>query len=819
MTGNQAPPRPPCLPVRCLRAFVRTIASSRLHDVIHVAWVMAKILLVTLFLVWAVGIPSALLPDRWKSVTAPFEIAFQRITWNPLRGILLHRVSVTDPDWQAKPLLAADELLIRPHYRAWLKGDWKFSRCDVAGGTIRLPLHEGADDLIVRDIEGSYIMLPLLTQLSLRARSDVDAQISVTGVIHEQADAPDKAPVDVLGVVRSIRQSLSNTPVWITTLRARMRDANFDTPPQVSVVFQIDPRDKARTKTDMVIETGSLVYREQQYDGVRCEALLSADRIAIPRFRVVQGERTFTLAGAYRRGEDIFDAHAVNQLPPPAVLPLIPAPWLEHLDEWGISFSGNLQAEAWIGPCRLKDVPRHWGGWASIEDARINEVPVHKAFASFKRTPDRLAIEDGVVDGGSGAGRGKGSFAVITDFSNRVVHLDIDAAIELRQFGAILPRGLRGVADMFEITDAPVAFRGTVDIPIDDANRTVSSGFIAGTNVIFRGVPVTGVNTWMIYSNDTVYLEDFRVTCATGGVTGRLELDLRREQYGINLDITTNPKTIAPMAGASFARHFKPYRFTDQILVQARGVVDVKNDRDTDLDIFISGQSIGAGPLLCDRLLVQAHRGPGLLTVSNIQATIFQGSATGRLVVTMKPGKRDKFELSINARDLLMDRVVSHFRGSSSQTYEGMIDLAIDLRGHHPDQPGWTNLTGTGAMEVKDGKLLRIPLFGGLSTLLSKIYPGFGFSEQNRMTATLEFKDGAVYSRDVKLAGNMLSLSAHGYFRYSNYLNFYVQVHPFRDGTLASALRLVTFPISYLLEFKVTGPVQDPVWRPSNLPL
>jgi len=39
-----------------------------------------------------------------------------------------------------------------------------------------------------------------------------------------------------------------------------------------------------------------------------------------------------------------------------------------------------------------------------------------------------------------------------------------------------------------------------------------------------------------------------------------------------------------------------------------------------------------------------------------------------------------------------------------------------------------------------------------------------------------------------------------------------------RKGVAASVLRVLTFPVSKLFEFTLQGTVEDPEWRPTNLP-
>jgi len=274
---------------------------------------------------------------------------------------------------------------------------------------------------------------------------------------------------------------------------------------------------------------------------------------------------------------------------------------------------------------------------------------------------------------------------------------------------------------------------------------------------------------------------------------------------------------VAPMAGTNFVRHFKPYHFSDDVFIRADGLIDVADDRETDLQVHLSGKQIGQGRFTFDHLLMQARRTPGRLDITNMVGSIYQGQVTGSLAIVFSP-QNDMFDLDFETRDLSFDRLLSRLAGSSTNQYEGRVYAQGRLRGPFPDSPGWTNLTGAGNLRIEDGRLFLIPVFGGLSSLLSRIYPGLGFSEQNLAEATVTLRDGAIHTDDLKLGGTLLSLSAKGSYRWSDQLDFEVQVHPFRDGSLASAVRIVTFPISMLLEFHLTGPWRNPNWRAAFLP-
>jgi hypothetical protein len=273
------------------------------------------------------------------------------------------------------------------------------------------------------------------------------------------------------------------------------------------------------------------------------------------------------------------------------------------------------------------------------------------------------------------------------------------------------------------------------------------------------------------------------------------------------------------MIGTNALKYFNPYHFSDDILVKVNGLIDARDDSHTDLSVSLSGRNIGITNIATfDRVSALAHRGTGKLAISNILAHTCQGTITGSLdIVHRKTGNLFDARLSFN--DLSFDEAVAMLGKQPTNRYEGRISGETFLKGKFPDAPAWKNLSGTGSFVISDGRLMHIPLFGGLSDLLSKLLPGLGFSEQNHLKASITFKDGAMYTDDLRLSGNMITITGRGSYNWMDDLDLYVQVRPFRDGSLASLVRVVTMPISYMLEFKATGPRKNPSWRPAKLPL
>ena len=149
------------------------------------------------------------------------------------------------------------------------------------------------------------------------------------------------------------------------------------------------------------------------------------------------------------------------------------------------------------------------------------------------------------------------------------------------------------------------------------------------------------------------------------------------------------------------------------------------------------------------------------------------------------------------------------YHGRLSGEYE-VVGLAGEGRGK--------TAVGQGHLHIAEGQLFAIPLMGGLSQRLSKIYPGLGFAAQTDFDAPFTIEDGRFHTEEARLEGSVLSLLGRGDYFFDTRLDMDVQVQLLRKGQVVDVLRLATVPLTKLLEFHLFGTIKDPRWHPVNLP-
>jgi hypothetical protein len=127
-------------------------------------------------------------------------------------------------------------------------------------------------------------------------------------------------------------------------------------------------------------------------------------------------------------------------------------------------------------------------------------------------------------------------------------------------------------------------------------------------------------------------------------------------------------------------------------------------------------------------------------------------------------------------------------------------------------------LKGEGALKIREGRVFMMPVFGGLSTTMTKIVPGLDFVlRQSDATTEFVIGDGKIHTDKILIEGDVLSFNGHGDYHLNGKLDFNAQIKLMKEHTLvAKLIAILTYPISKLFEFRLHGTVAEPQWYPVN---
>ncbi len=206
--------------------------------------------------------------------------------------------------------------------------------------------------------------------------------------------------------------------------------------------------------------------------------------------------------------------------------------------------------------------------------------------------------------------------------------------------------------------------------------------------------------------------------------------------------------------------------------------------------------------------------GDDILDFTNITARAFDGNLAGHVRVA-DYDNIPNIDVNFALRDANCLKVRRHVLGSDLEG-GGTLDAGIDLHGL-ADSEKLDTLHGSADMKIRGGNLLRIPLFAGLTDFIGRNVPGIDLLVmQSDADVSCALTNGLVAIDNVAVSGNLFSMVATGRCRINKEkmpIDMLAQLRFFHSQSLIGMLaRLVTLPVSKMMEFRVTGPIGDPEW-------
>jgi hypothetical protein len=117
-------------------------------------------------------------------------------------------------------------------------------------------------------------------------------------------------------------------------------------------------------------------------------------------------------------------------------------------------------------------------------------------------------------------------------------------------------------------------------------------------------------------------------------------------------------------------------------------------------------------------------------------------------------------------------------------------------------------MRGRGKVEVSNGNVFAIPVFGPLSGILNRIVPGSGYSIAHEATANFKIENGIIHTDDFDAAGALFNMLGHGDIHFlDDKLDFSVRLNMKGPG-------VVLTPMYKLFEYAGTGSLKKPDWHP-----
>jgi hypothetical protein len=320
---------------------------------------------------------------------------------------------------------------------------------------------------------------------------------------------------------------------------------------------------------------------------------------------------------------------------------------------------------------------------------------------------------------------------------------------------------------------------------------------------------------------ELVTLDSLAVKRPEGNAQVRLEVDLLRNQVAFDGVSSLNPVALAGLISRKGPAYIGAFRFGGPVKLCARGVVNYETERPFDVEAQVEAESLGLWRFEAEKCGFAFLRSGGCTTVSDVKAEVCGGQVSGWAYFHPDGDSGElRYRMSCKARNTAFREVAEAIVGElpSKEGYTGNLSGNVVVEGM-AGEDAWNTINGRGNLGVRDGKILRLPLFGGLSAILVRVVPGLGYVlNQTDALADFTIESGNIRSSNLRIEGDILSLrSAGSYGLADNSLDFKVELRFLKKKTfVGDILQTILLPVSKMFKMKLSGTIDNPRWNTVN---
>ena len=371
----------------------------------------------------------------------------------------------------------------------------------------------------------------------------------------------------------------------------------------------------------------------------------------------------------------------------------------------------------------------------------------------------------------------------------------------------------------------PLGLDLTVGGELDKAATLAVSGQLTLTNFAARGGGVDTLGTGILYSNLVFHFIKPHAERNQGSQilsADDITLDLNEMRiYFENGYSTAEPQVIANAIGPKTGRTLEPYQFLTPPTARVNGYVSLISSEDNDeieeedlqVDI-LKGAPFRWLQFNSQRLEGTAHWfGPTLL-LTNLNAEFYRGAATGWALFDFRPVMGTDFSFAFDITNANLHRLIGDLASPTNQL-EGLVGGRLVVTSGN--STNWQAMNGYGNATLQDGLIWDAPMFGILSPALNQISPGLGSSRATDAAGKFTMTNGVIFSDNLEIHSTMMRLQYAGTVDLHENLNARATTQLLRDTPgLGEIIHVISWPVSKLFEYKVTGTLEEPKMAPLN---
>ena len=398
------------------------------------------------------------------------------------------------------------------------------------------------------------------------------------------------------------------------------------------------------------------------------------------------------------------------------------------------------------------------------------------------------------------------------DFYSRIY-----STIDLTAPRALLDEKMQQGMDLCQFTMPPV-IEGKLWGRGNDFDRIGFQGRVALTNFTFRELNTDAIVTGLNFTNRVLACVEPRLWRGTQSLTAAgITADFNALRvYFTNGFSTVDPGPLTHAIGPVVEEAMAPYHFTEAPTVRFEGYIPLSDPNDVDIRFDGVAGPFASLKFKVPHIAAHVHWFTNTLTVTNVQADFYEGTGHGwaRFIFLEEPGAL--FTFSVNTTNTNL-RLLMADLSAQTNNLEGRFNLELVVTdANTEDMQSWN---GFGHVQLRDGLIWDIPIFGVLSKPLDVIVPGIGHSRVAKGSANFVIANSVIRSDDLEMRAPTMRLQYRGTANFEGQIKARVTAEPLRDTPiLGPIMNVALWPVAKLFEYKITGTLAEPKLAPVYIP-
>jgi hypothetical protein len=724
------------------------------------------------------------------------EAQIGRLTLDPFRGLVAKNVRIFDYRNRENTLALISEVSLDINYAALIHHEPFLNALDVRDAQITFPIKtaEGKTSRAqLTNLRAHIYFPPEQIYVSQAEGIFCGIRVSARGQLIKRAEYQPSASI----TPDEWQQRLSLAQRVVTELQKFSFPA---APPTLQLKFSGDVAELENARVEATLRGERLQRGSYEIDNLSAAAEWNNERLDIAHCEWSDSNGTFAGRGEWDRkgGTAKFQIHSTLNLK-------------AFLDAFGVGgpmsdleFHSAPLLEI-IGSIKLgtEQIQPDMIGHAAFGQFTYKKVPFSELSADFSWDGERTLIRELRVRHQTGQLRGD-----LLDAPNDF-RLNLESTISPEAVRPVVPSQANEFLREWQWQRPPtirMSIRGTDR----DPGSWQGDGTVALGRTRFRGTWMNGASARIHFADGAVTCEDIQVTRNEGTGSGSFTYDFKKHEVRIsNVRSSLYPAEAIFWIDPKTSKTVAPYKFRRPPNAVANGVYQFRGGKNTRLEIKVDGASgmdyVFLGKTLpFDRVSARLLFTKDRLQISDVRADLLAGTLRGDADISL--ARNDPhYRASLSVGEINFPRLTDLY--FKYKTAQGLLRGTYEFNGLGSD---WRTMRGSGKVEVSNGDVFAIPIFGPLSGILNHIVPGSGYSIAHKANAKFTVENGIIHTEDFEAAGSLFSMLGNG------------DIH-FLDDKLDFNLRLdmkgpgiVLTPMYKLFEYAGEGSLKKPDWHPKR---